>query len=164
MTTLRHRVDPAAVPQEHIRVPAGRGVVFLTKEHVAEKLGLDAEGIDDLVRREVMIPPDNAGLWTEPRIEAWHAGIIRAQGREGVVYAVGFANYVKIGFTIRGLAWRLRSLQPGVPEPLEVYGSFKGTHFDEIFLLGKFIEYRTIGEWHRHEGALAEWIAEGCPP
>jgi hypothetical protein len=155
---------PAIETDRRIKMAECLRIVGLTKEQVADKIGVPADGIDELVARGVLIPPGADGLWMLPRIDAWQAGIARACNRRGIVYAVGFASYVKIGFTIlNGLGPRLRSLQTGAPEPLEVYGSFEGTHFDEIRLLGRFIEYRTIGEWHRREGKLAEWIAEGCP-
>lgn len=74
---------------------------------------------------------------------------------------VGFANYVKIGFSVDFLG-RLKALQEGTPEVLVVYAKLPGTMADERALHKRFVQCRLRGEWFRKEGALADWIEAGC--
>lgn len=79
----------------------------------------------------------------------------------GTVYVVGFANYVKIGFSI-DLFGRLKALQEGTPELLVVYAKIPGTMADERAFHKRFASHRLRGEWFRKEGSLAAWIEGGC--
>jgi hypothetical protein len=92
---------------------------------------------------------------------------IDQRGREGsaiadgdpVIYVIGFADYVKIGFT-RSLQARLRMFQSHAPEPIIVYACFHGTMADERRFLARFAEERLQGEWFRKAGRLAQWLDE----
>lgn len=80
----------------------------------------------------------------------------------GIIYVVGFGNYVKIGFTAGPLPYRVRALQTACPEKLTVYATLKGDRAAETALHSRFAAHRAEGEWFRREGALAEWIEGGC--
>lgn len=80
------------------------------------------------------------------------------------VYIVGFAQYVKIGYTASIVAPRVATLEQGLPERLVVYAEFIGRGRDcEAALLARFTPYQTRGEWFRLEGLLQQWIKAGCP-
>lgn len=82
--------------------------------------------------------------------------------RMGTVYLIGFAHYVKIGWTA-GAAWnRILGMQTGCPEKLIIYAELLGSEEDEEALHRKFASLRLQGEWFRNEGELAAWIEGGC--
>lgn len=79
------------------------------------------------------------------------------------VYVVGFALYVKIGWTSQ-LGARLYRFQHGLPEKLRVYHAFpEATQDFEKKLLMRFKALRLRGEWFRLADELEAWIAAGCP-
>jgi hypothetical protein len=84
-------------------------------------------------------------------------------GETGLVYVVGFGNYVKIGFTGRNLNKRLSQLRTGAPEPVVVYGVVPGTRADEKAMHAKFQRHRLQGEWFKKTKSMRDWIAAGCP-
>lgn len=84
----------------------------------------------------------------------------KAEARRGV-YVAGFGPYVKIGITVN-VEERLINLQ--TPEPMQLYALIDGWLSEEIALHKRFAGQRLNGEWFRNEGALADWIAVGCPP
>lgn len=92
-------------------------------------------------------------------------GITHGKARriEGNVYVVGFAGYVKIGFTIHAIEHRIAQLQTACPEKLETHASFASNLAFERELHGRFADLRLQGEWFRREAALAAWIDAGCP-
>jgi hypothetical protein len=79
----------------------------------------------------------------------------------GGVYVVGFAGFVKIGWSTN-LEKRIATIQQGVPDKLTIYGLFEGGIPEERFLHRRFREHRIRGEWFRNEGAVAEWVKRGC--
>jgi hypothetical protein len=147
-----------------IRTTIGKNDVLLPREQIAVLLAIEPEDFDLLVAHEIFPGPSDGNLWSRDRIQARHATLLKANTCRGLVYVIGFGPFVKIGFTgLHTVRARISHMQPSCPEPLEVYGEFEGTLFDEIRLLGHFVQHRTIGEWHRREGDLAEWIEQGCP-
>jgi hypothetical protein len=77
------------------------------------------------------------------------------------IYVVGFAGFVKIGWSSL-LEKRIAEIQQGVPLELTLHACLEGGQPDERLLHRRFRKYRTRGEWFRHEGELAEWIKRGC--
>lgn len=138
--------------------------VLLPLEEIAELIELPPDVFAVLVEHEMFPGPSEGNLWSRDRILARYQTVMRAQAVTGIIYVIGFGSYVKIGITgFASAKRRIRYMQSSCPEPLEVYGEFEGTLFDEMWLLGRFIKYRTVGEWFRREGDLARWIDEGCP-
>jgi hypothetical protein len=84
----------------------------------------------------------------------------RAKGASTQIYVLGFAQYIKIGWT-SNLERRLRDIEQGLPEVPTLLGTLAGTRRVERSLHIKFEEYRIRGEWFRREGRLAEWIDLG---
>lgn len=74
----------------------------------------------------------------------------------GIVYAVGFLKYVKIGFS-RNFDARLGSLQAGCPLQLTVYRKFPGFQHDERQLHRRFEHARLNGEWFFMDRKLSAW-------
>lgn len=91
-------------------------------------------------------------------------GPIYADSRpaSGTVYVVKSGKFVKIGFSTN-MKERLRDLQKGSATKLRVLASFPGTYSSERALHKRFRDHKSHAEWFRIEGALAEWIKEGCP-
>lgn len=81
--------------------------------------------------------------------------------RTGTIYVVGFADYVKIGYTTSNLKRRLSTLATGCPEDVRVLLSFPGTIRDEESLHKRFAKHRLRREWFQRVGDLAMWINEG---
>lgn len=79
----------------------------------------------------------------------------------GHVYVVGFAGYVKIGWS-RGARRRLTRIAEMAPEELVVYALIAGTPETERELHRRFAHLRLRGEWFSHRGELVGWIAGGC--
>lgn len=115
------------------------------------------------------------GRWLRARLDEWKSSLPdgwsaetdkndfrQTVHRDGWVYVVGFANYVKIGFTTKAVEERIASLQTGCPETLAVYAAFRGSKAIEASLHRSFADFSTQGEWFRREGNLAAWIEGGC--
>jgi hypothetical protein len=75
----------------------------------------------------------------------------------GIVYVVGFADYIKIGWS-KSVDRRLCVVQDGVPEVLTVIATFPGSQRDERNLHRHFSAYRLHGEWFRKPPNLIEVI------
>lgn len=86
-----------------------------------------------------------------------------ATGALGQIYALGYADRVKIGWTGVDPNWRRVNLQRSYPETLVLFGSSPGYMHDEKALHAQFAEHRIRGEWFLREGAVAAWIEAGCP-
>jgi hypothetical protein len=84
----------------------------------------------------------------------------------GYVYAIRskVANAVKIGFTEGSPYVRLKQLQTGCSERLELVTYFPGTMADEADLHEAFHEYRKAGEWFTEEGPVAHWVHVSSSP
>jgi hypothetical protein len=136
---------------------------LLTLEEAARHCGLDPLSFLDKVRRGQM-PEPSGTLWRRRVLDLFLGGILDSEPtvRPGEVYVVGFAGYVKIGWSAAADV-RIRRVQDGVPERLTHYATIRGTVLDEGYLHQKFAAHRTRGEWFRNEGELATWIEAGCP-
>jgi len=80
----------------------------------------------------------------------------------GHVYVVGFAGYIKIGFS-RKARERVVEIQDGVPEDLMLYALIPGTMETERDLHARFHLQRLRGEWFGRVGTLAAWVKAECP-
>ena len=137
---------------------------YMSKASLAQALEISESTVDELVRLGV-IPGPVSG---DPAAWDWRAVdqalIAHSRGRgTGMVYVIGFADYVKIGFTSGPLEYRLAEIQTGSPEKLRVYARLTGTTALEAKLHRRFKHLNTHGEWFRKESDLAHWIEEGCP-
>lgn len=81
----------------------------------------------------------------------------------GRVYVVGYAGFIKIGFTSGPVENRIRTLQTACPEVLKVYGESHGTPELERQLHKRFATHRLEGEWFRRRGIIKKWVEAGCP-
>lgn len=78
------------------------------------------------------------------------------------VYVIKWTEFIKIGFST-DIRARLVGLQTALPTHLALLKIIEGAERKrERQLHRKFAEYRTQGEWFRHEGRLAAWIEGGC--
>jgi len=75
------------------------------------------------------------------------------------VYFIGTALFVKIGYTTT-IARRLSDLDAMSPIPLVVLLLVPGDFTQEREFHSRFARYSIRGEWFRHEGKLAEFIAQ----
>lgn len=75
--------------------------------------------------------------------------------RKGI-YVAGFGPYVKIGVST-DVYERVATIQ--APEELKIYAILDGWITKEKQLHRRFSAYRLRGEWFKHEGELAKWIA-----
>lgn len=80
----------------------------------------------------------------------------------GHVYVVGFADYVKIGWSAV-VRERLFEIQKHAPEKLVLYALFAGREATERELHGRFRGLRLRGEWFALTNYLKEWVYDGCP-
>lgn len=145
----------------------------LRLDQAAEYCGLS---VDTFLRVCPVRPlPLADGRWLRVRLDEWKQSLPddwtpEADGNDfrdsrempGWVYVVGFAGYVKIGFTSRSVEERIVSLQTGCPEPIAVYATLRGSLSFERHLHDRFKSFHTQGEWFRREGELAAWIDGGC--
>lgn len=65
----------------------------------------------------------------------------------GSIYFVRSGRFVKIGWTTKNVAARIRTIANALPEPIEVLGVRPGTRFDEARLHSRFAHCRQRGEW-----------------
>lgn len=77
----------------------------------------------------------------------------------GVVYFIGFAGYVKIGFTKKPLPRRVAEIQTGSPERLTIYRFVRGSRDLETEFQNRFAMHHSHGEWYRRDGELAAFLA-----
>lgn len=76
----------------------------------------------------------------------------------GYVYFAAQGRWVKIGFATN-LERRIKALQSGNPERIEIIHSEAGTLRDEHAYHLRFATYRKSGEWFEIKGDLAIWLA-----
>ncbi len=77
----------------------------------------------------------------------------------GYVYFVKRNDFIKIGSSISPEG-RIKGLQTGFPEPLEVLAVVPDTVIGEMEAHRKFAHLRTTGEWFRSAPDLLEFINE----
>ena len=85
-----------------------------------------------------------------------------AEGYCGHVYVIGFADYVKIGWS-ENVARRLFEIQKYAPEELVLYKFIPANAETEGQLHRRFSHLRLYGEWFALFGGLKDWIEGGCP-
>lgn len=137
---------------------------YLKRYEVMRTLDLSDAEMDNLVAEDMpseAVEINGVPHWNQADLEeAISRPLIR---RKGTIYVVGFALYVKIGFTTGPLEYRLPALQVGCPERIEVLATHVGKIELERSLHRRFASQRSYGEWFRRVGKLAEWIEVGCP-
>lgn len=75
--------------------------------------------------------------------------------RVGFIYLIGFATYLKIGFSTAPKK-RIAILQTAVPEPLTTHCIFPGTVADENRYHNMFATLRMNGEWFRSDPSIIQ--------
>jgi Meiotically up-regulated gene 113 len=80
----------------------------------------------------------------------------------GHVYVIGFADYVKIGWS-EDVGRRLFDLQKHAPEKLVIYRLFAAKKATEKKLHRKFKRLRLHGDWFALTHSLKDWVKDGCP-
>lgn len=80
----------------------------------------------------------------------------------GHVYVIGFADYVKIGWS-ENVKRRLFDIQKHAPEKLVLYRLFAAKKVTERQLHRKFKSLRLHGEWFALVRDLKYWVEDRCP-
>lgn len=92
---------------------------------------------------------------------------IRLKRNGGFIYFVKMGEAIKIGFA-KDVARRVKHMQGGCPEPLEIIASMQGSPATEKQLHRKFEDLCIRGEWFRPGDLLLNFIAKvqngGCWP
>jgi T5orf172 domain len=83
-------------------------------------------------------------------------------GHYGHVYVIGFADYVKIGWS-EHVEERLFDIQKHAPEKLVLYTVLAAKKATEHKLHRRFNGMRLHGEWFALTYSLKGWIEDGCP-
>lgn len=81
---------------------------------------------------------------------------------KGLIYVVGYDDYVKIGFT-KDLRKRMSQLQTACPQRLHAHHTLPGTIANEQALHKSFAKSRLTNEWFRLSGPIADWIETQRP-
>ncbi len=118
------------------------GVEF---QHCVWRLGRLADEIEKLIEVE---PSDLAKPYQRPIKRGW-------------VYFIQAGDYVKIGYAT-DIKVRTKTLDTGSPFELVLLRQERGNMDDEARYHKQFAELRVRGEWFRHEGPLAAYIASGA--
>jgi Meiotically Up-regulated Gene 113 (MUG113) protein len=84
------------------------------------------------------------------------------QNYYGHVYVIGFADYVKIGWS-ENVKRRLFDIQKHAPEKLVLYSVFATQEATERKLHRRFKRLRLHGEWFALTHSLKDWVRNGCP-
>ncbi len=162
---------------------------FMTVTQIAEELGVSDAALSERAREElrgiaigvtdggdVIVvrtpppapPPARPGVLGRPHgwgghksFDAAVAAFPKARERARVYFveAVG-TGCVKVGFTGGHIENRLRDLACVSPHELRLLATMLGGLGEEQALHIRFAPLRVRGEWFRHEGELAELIAE----
>jgi hypothetical protein len=82
----------------------------------------------------------------------------------GIVYGIGYADKIKIGWVKEDLATRLSALQVSSPEDLRVLARITGGRDTERYLHKKFAEHRIRGEWFFNRGPVCDWVRQNEAP
>lgn len=140
-------------------------------ETLARNLSVSAKELQDLIKADDFPRPrarkKGKDLWSWAEVCDFFNGLLaepiynRNDGI-GTVYIVGFADYVKIGFTIN-FTERFTILKTAMPEDPVVYRLIRDVEpIEESRLHARFEKYWLRREWFRKEGDLAAWIEAGC--
>lgn len=133
---------------------------WLNLDQAAAHLGLS---IDDFNYYRLLnrIPaPINDGFWSPATLRLRTRAPL--DERLSGIYVIQFMDFIKIGFSSH-LYHRLASLQVGLPLRMKIHRVIEGPgRKRERQLHRRFAQYRTQGEWYRHEGRLAAWVEGGC--
>ena len=73
----------------------------------------------------------------------------KKEKKPGLIYFIGFDEWVKIGFTADELNKRIAQLQTSCPAKLVAYAAFPGIAGYERSLQRRFRADRAMGEWFR---------------
>lgn len=125
--------------------------------HVVKKTGFTAVEILNAIKNSLVTYYDIGNvLFLHPE----DVLALSARDDYGFVYAVGFARYVKIGFT-KDIESRLAQLQTAAPLDLTVYRTMRGCQRDERNLHARFKNSRLRGEWFMMDRPVAAWVRGG---
>jgi hypothetical protein len=80
----------------------------------------------------------------------------------GHVYVIGFADYVKIGWS-QNVKRRIFDIQKHAPEKLVLYRLIPAKEIIERNLHRKFEHLRLHGEWFALARSLKDWVENRCP-
>jgi hypothetical protein len=120
----------------------------------------DAEAMQR-IERECATLNDDLRRWMQQNPDGRQS--THAARCEGTIYFAKCGSFVKIGFSAKA-DLRLRDLQIGSPEPIEMIGWMRGTARGETWLHRHFGRYRVRGEWFAAAPALLDFIASATPP
>lgn len=98
-----------------------------------------------------------SAAYEKREIKRSRAGRCNTVGKIYFVRAEG-TNFIKIGWTARGVRSRLRQLQTGNAQKLLLLADMPGDQRKERSLHGAFSHLRAQGEWFRDEGSLSDLI------
>lgn len=82
----------------------------------------------------------------------------------GNIYFAKAGTRLKIGFA-KNVDTRIKALQTGCPDRIEVLGTMPGDRREEQAYHRQFAHLREVGEWFRLEGDLIDFVTEvlSCP-
>ena len=98
-------------------------------------------------------PPPSVAIPTSPKVRP-------APQRSNVVYFIRAGDFIKIGFTSKNVAARVRDFKTGCTLPTEILGTMPGGISDERQLHSRFAHLRSSGEWFHAKDELISFIKE----
>jgi Meiotically up-regulated gene 113 len=125
---------------------------YMSRASLAQALDMSESTVDSLVASDALPAPDPEGVWNWAEVDRALCTLNERRRNKGTIYVVGFANYVKIGFTSGPLVFRIAAIQTGSPEVLAVIAEIAGPRAIERNLHRRFARFRLNGEWFRREG------------
>lgn len=135
----------------------------IQSKEVAEILGLCRKAVNlKAGRGEIPSAALIGSVWTFDR-----ASIARFKSRPKppprpdpvpMIYFVMCGSRVKIGHTTKHISDRIRQLQTGNHEELQLLMTLPGTKQDEAALHVEFAELRIRGEWFRYGKPIRAWM------
>lgn len=136
---------------------------LLTKEEAASYCGVSAPVFSDRCPVAPVALGEGKTRYVLSDLDDWIDSLggrknPKPSARASIVYFVGYASFVKIGWT-RNFASRFRYLQSGCPEPLRVYLTCAGSRQDEREFHEKFAHLRLEGEWFRFADELSDFLS-----
>lgn len=88
---------------------------------------------------------------------------INLDGRGKVYFIQAASGPIKIGFTTKTAVGRLRELQIGNHETLQILGWMLATQEEERALQQRFSPHQLRGEWHKPDQEILRFVAN-LPP